>query len=304
MAYDCAIIGGGPAGLNAALVLGRARKRIALFDDSSPRNAVTHASHGFITRDGVTPEEFRRIGYEEVLRYPTVEHLPVKVTEVYRDKESKDIVLRKSSGEKVNARKLILAGGLKEELPNIKGVHQFYGKSLFNCPFCDGWELRDQPLVIVSDQPHVFHTAKLLLNWSKDVTVCTHGADVLTAEQQQLLSSRGIQIVKTPVEAFIGREGKLEYVQLIDGTKIARTGGFIAPTMVPQVQFEDMLGYEMNEQGGIVTDGWGRTSAPGVYAAGDATYVMPAQLVLAAASGSKAAMGVVADCLEEEWPTI
>ncbi|MCC3371952.1 NAD(P)/FAD-dependent oxidoreductase [Cohnella sp. REN36] len=300
MRYDCAIVGGGPAGLNAALVLGRARKRVALLDNSKPRNGVTHASHGFITRDGVQPSEFRRIAYTEVLSYPTVEHIPAEVADIRRVGDG--FVLCTSNGEQVEARRVILAAGLKEALPDIEGLRECYGKSLFNCPFCDGWELRDRPLVIVGEQPGVMHVAKLLLHWSRDVVVCTNGhADMLTEEERRLLATRDIRIIDTPIAAMVGREGHLERVRFADGTEIERSGGFVGPALIPNVRFEEALGYETTPNGGIDTDEWGRTTAAGVYAAGDTAYVMPSQLIYAAASGSKAAMAVMADVTEEEW---
>ncbi|MDO7906138.1 NAD(P)/FAD-dependent oxidoreductase [Paenibacillus sp. JX-17] len=300
MNVDCAIVGGGPAGLNAALVLGRARKQVALFDNSQPRNAVTHASHGFITRDGVKPEEFRRIAYDEVLGYPSVRHWQTEVTEIQRTDSG--FILDTSSGERVLARKLILSGGLKEELPEIKGLRDLYGKSLFNCPFCDGWELRDQPLMIISDNASAaVHKAKLLYNWSRDLVLFTNGHDILSAEQEEMLMSRGIRIVKTPIASLSGNSGMLQGVHFEDGTYMERSGGFIDPKLVPHRRFDQVLGYETAENGGIVTDAMGRTTAAGIYAAGDSSYVMPSQLIYAAASGSKAAMGVVADLLEEDW---
>ncbi|MFD0710886.1 NAD(P)/FAD-dependent oxidoreductase [Paenibacillus sp. GCM10027626] len=299
MTYDCAIVGGGPAGLNAALVLGRARRRVALLDNSRPRNGVTHASHGFLTRDGIQPAEFRRIAYKEVLSYPSVRHWQAEVIDIQRTEHG--FVLRTSSGEYMQARKLILAAGLKEVFPQIDGLRDFYGKSLFNCPFCDGWELRDRPLVVVSDNPGAFHAVKLLLNWSRDVVMCTNGRDILTAEQRQQLAFRGIRIVDTPVAAFTGRNGLLERVHFTDGTHIERRGGFIGPTMLPNARFNEALGYQTAKNGGIVTDAMGRSTVAGVYAAGDSAYVMPSQLIYAAASGSKAAMAVVADLTEEDW---
>ncbi|MFC3746906.1 NAD(P)/FAD-dependent oxidoreductase [Paenibacillus sp. GCM10012306] len=297
--YDCAIVGGGPAGLNAALVLGRARKSVALLDNSQPRNGVTHASHGYLTQDGVTPAEFRRVAYEEVLRYPSVRHLPTEVIDI--QKTDLSFSLSTSSGEPVIARKLILATGMKEVFPEIEGLRDFYGKSLFNCPFCDGWELRDQPLVVVSDNPGVFHKVKLVLGYSQDIVVCTSGHDILNTDQREQLTSRGVSIVDTPVAAFSGREGLLERVHFTDGTIVERRGGFIDPTLLPHARFDKSLGYEIADNGAIVSDETGRTKVAGLYAAGDSAYVMPSQLIYAAASGSKAAMSVVADLMEEDW---
>lgn len=297
MIYDCAIIGGGPAGLNAALVLGRARRSVALIDNNQPRNAVTHASHGFITRDGITPAEFRRIAYEEVLRYPSVNHWQTEVTSV--NKTEYGFEMFTSSGVSVQARKLILATGVKEIFPEIEGFYPLYGKSLFNCPYCDGWELRDQPLVVVSVYPSAFHTAKLLLNWSKDVVLCTNGHATLSVQQQEWLQSKGITVMEQPIGAFIGQNGYLEQVRFADGTHITRTGGFVTPKFVPKVSFGESLGCEMTELGGIRTDEFGRSSVAGLYAAGDASYFMPSQLIYAAADGSRSAIGVNMDLMEE-----
>jgi len=299
MRYDCAIVGGGPAGLNAALVLGRARRSVALFDNGKPRNAVTHASHGFLTRDGIQPAEFRRIAYEEVLSYPSVRHWPAEVADIERTDDG--FVVRASSGEQVQARKIIIAAGLKETLPDIEGVREFYGKGLFNCPFCDGWELRDQPLAIMSNQPGLFHRAKLLLNWSSNLIVCANGGDQLTEEQRQQLAARGVRIIDTPVESFAGRDGRLERVHFTDGTHIEIRGGLIAPVQLPNEKFARALGCETTSSGGIAANEVGKTTAPGVFAAGDSAYVMPSQLIYAAASGSKAAMSVVAELTEENW---
>ncbi|MEK4459109.1 NAD(P)/FAD-dependent oxidoreductase [Paenibacillus sp. FSL R10-2748] len=299
MLYDCAIIGGGPAGLNAALVLGRARRNVALIDNNRPRNAVTHASHGFITRDGVTPAEFRRVAYEEVLRYPSVHHLQTEVVSITKNESGFEVL--DSSGLRVQARKLILATGVKEIFPEIEGFYPLYGKSLFNCPYCDGWELRDQPLVLVSESAAIYHTAKLLLNWSKDLIVCTNGHASLSEEQKERLQSKRIVVMEQPVSAFIGHNGQLEHVRFTDGTQVPRVGGFVSPQFVQSTPFGERLGCERTESGGIKTDEAGRTSIPGVYAAGDSSYFMPSQLIFAAADGSRTAASVNMDLTEEDF---
>lgn len=299
MNYDCVIVGGGPAGLNAALVLGRARRKVAVLDHGQPRNRVTHASHGYLTQDGVTPTEFRRIAYEEVQRYPTVERHEEAVIGI--EKSARGFSLHTRSGQTFETRKLILAYGLKEDLPAIPGLREHYGKSLFNCPFCDGWELRDQPLVVMSTHPAVFHKTKLLLNWTRDIVVCTNGSDALSAEQRGLLAVRNIRVIDTPIAAFEGRDGLLEHVVFVDGTQLERRGGFIDPDMKPHADFQASLGYRKLDNGGIATDAMGRTNIAGLFAAGDSAYVMPSQLIYAAASGSKAAMSVMAELTEEDF---
>ncbi|WP_199621964.1 NAD(P)/FAD-dependent oxidoreductase [Paenibacillus alkalitolerans] len=299
MEYDCAIIGGGPAGLNAALVLGRARRSVALFDNNRPRNAVTHASHGFLTRDGVSPAEFRRIAYEEVLRYPSVAYYRAKVSDVSKLQDGFRIIAE--SGEPIRSRKLLIATGLKEIFPDIPGLTEMYGKSLFHCPYCDGWELRDQPLIVVSESPRVYYMAKLLYNWSRDLVICTNGRSVLTDEQKQVLASRNIIVTEQTVAAFHGSEGKLRQVEFTDGSRIERRGGFVTPQWLPQVVFREELGYEATELGGILTDESGKSSVPGLFAAGEAASGAPSHLIVAAAAGSTAAVAINTELMEEDF---
>ncbi|MGF7031693.1 thioredoxin reductase [Paenibacillus mucilaginosus] len=299
MIYDCAMIGGGPAGLNAALVLGRARRTVALFDNDRPRNKVTHASHGFLTQDGVTPAEFRRIAYQEVLRYPSVEHYPVSIVNVRRLENGFELATE--NGERFQSRKLLITSGLKEVYPAIQGLKELYGRSLFHCPYCDGWELRDQPLIVLSEHPKVFHLAKLVHQWSRDLVVCTNGAAVLTEEQKGVLASRKIIVSEQTVAAFHGSDGKLRQVEFTDGTRLDRTGGFITPAWQPQTDFQEQLGYEATELGGIRTDETGRSSVPGLFAAGEASTGAPSQLILSAAAGSLAAVTINVELMEEAF---
>jgi thioredoxin reductase len=142
---------------------------------------------------------------------------------------------------------------------------------------------------------------KALYNWSKDLVICTNGKQTLSDEQKTHLKSKGIAVEEQPIAALVGQNGQLEYVRLADGTEIPRTGGFATPTLVQSVAFSDELGCEKLEIGGIKTDEWGRTSVPGLYSAGDASYVMPSQLIYAAADGSRAAVGVNMDLTEEQF---
>lgn len=165
MLLDCVVIGGGPAGLNAALVLGRARRIVTVFDEGKPANAVTHESHGFITRDGVNPNDFRTIAHQEIGKYPSVNIQHTQVTGVSRRDSAFEVTTGK--GDVYLARNILLATGLKAILPTIDGIHDYFGKSLFTCPYCDGWELRDKRLVVISEEQDAFHMAQLVRNWSK-----------------------------------------------------------------------------------------------------------------------------------------
>ncbi|MGV3463871.1 MAG: NAD(P)/FAD-dependent oxidoreductase [Heyndrickxia sp.] len=226
MMLDCAIIGGGPAGLNAALVLGRARRKIILFDNSQPRNAVTHESHGFITRDGVSPTEFRVLAHQDIRKYPSVQIKENKIV-VIKQNSNSTFELITHEGETYLTKKLILAMGLKESLPKVNGIRDFYGNSLFSCPYCDGWELKDQPLVLISENKNVMHMAKTIFQWSRDLVVCTNGSKIISEADAQLLRSRGIRIIEERILNLSGTQGKLEKVILEDGTEICRSGGFV-----------------------------------------------------------------------------
>jgi len=301
MDVDCAIIGGGPAGLNAALVLGRARRSVLLFDDNQPRNAVTHESHGFLTRDGIAPSEFRRLAHEELGKYSSVALRRARVTDVRRlqDGEESGFDLDADDGAMAQARTIILATGLRESLPAIPSIRDYYGKSLFSCPYCDGWELRDKPLVVIAeDGQRAFHLAKIVWNWSHDLLLCTNGHAVLSAEQKAVLRRSGIQVVEDAITALDGRDGMLERVVFASHEEIAREGGFVVSALSQASGFGAQLGCELNAQGNMVIDELGRTTVPGVYAAGDAAGMAPAQLVIAAAAGSRAAAAVNTDLTE------
>ncbi|MCT2534760.1 NAD(P)/FAD-dependent oxidoreductase [Aquibacillus koreensis] len=299
MILDCAVIGGGPAGLNATLVLGRSRRKTILFDDNKPRNAVVSASHGFITRDGTDPQEFKRMAHAEISKYPDVR---IEKQRVHRiNKENNLFQVETENGEVYSAKKIILATGFKEVLPDIPRVKEFYGKSLFSCPFCDGWELRDRPLAVITNDPRGLHMAKMVSNWTNDLIIFTNGNKLFSLEEQALLQSYGIRINEKKIATFIGEDGMLHNIQLEDGTTVLREGGFITAEWKQAASFGSTLQYTLNEHGGIETDSWQRTNTEGVFACGDTRMAGPSQLIIAAAEGSMAAMSVNAALIEEKF---
>jgi thioredoxin reductase len=298
--FDCAIIGGGPAGLNAALVLGRARRNTILFDNNNPRNAVTQESHGFITRDGIKPQEFREIAHKDIGKYPSVIYEKQEISSI--TKKDKLFELATSNKGLYQSKTIIISTGLKDVLPEIENISDYYGKSLFNCPYCDGWELRDKSLVvIIEEQIQGFHFVQTVYNWSKDLIVCTNGKFILNSEQKRLIQNKGIKIMENKIRNFEGKNGQMEKIHFEDGDSVIRKGGFVLPQPIQASDFAKKLGCEYNSLGGISVDFYGRTNIHGVYAAGDASIFAPAQLIIAAADGLKAAAGVNRDLIQKEF---
>lgn len=298
MLFDCAIIGGGPAGMNAGLVLGRAKRRVILFDDNKPRNAVTQHSHGFITRDGVTPAEFRALGRAELANYPSVEIQESRVEKVTQRGEVFELLTADSA--RFTVANIILATGLREILPAVENIYAYYGKSLFNCPYCDGWELRDKPLVIIAEtEMAATHLPQILYNWSRDLILCTNGHSILSEEQKAFYAKHGIEVIEEKISGLVGQAGQLEQVVFAKHPPIARAGGFVGVQFQQATSLGADLGCVLDRRGGLVTDEMGRTTVRGVYAAGDNSTVKQAQLIMAAAAGSKAAITLNSDLTEQ-----
>ncbi|MEW6980054.1 NAD(P)/FAD-dependent oxidoreductase [Bacillus pumilus] len=298
MLIDCAIIGGGPAGLNAALVVGRGRNQVIVFDDEQPRNRVTQESHGFITNDGMTPFEIRKAGEADLQTYPNIQMKRSRIVDIQKKEDR--FTLLTHEGDTVESKKIILATGLQDMLPEIKGIHDVYGKTLFSCPFCDGWELKDKALALIAENQRALHMAKLLSNWTKDLIVFTNGQQVLAEKERVLLSAHSIQVIDVPIVSIENDNGQLCSLQLANGERVKREGGFVASDFKQSAPFAEKLGCQMTKNAGIETDILGRTSVSGVFACGD-NLGGPAQLVLAAAAGSQAGMGVIHELVQEAF---
>lgn len=247
--FDSIIVGAGPAGLSSSLTLGRARRKIAVFDNGTNRNRVTHESHGFITRDGIIPQEFKEIGLNELNNYPSVSYFNTTVTEITKDFGNELFIAKTTDGQEFVTEKIILATGIQEVF-SIQSVRNYYGKSLFSCPYCDGWELRDKPLIVMAEtEEHVLHMAKLIYNWSKDLVVITNGVE-LSKEGVQELQKRSIKIKSEPIKNLIGDDGYLQKIEFVSGETIIRSGGFVVPSFYRPNQFAEKLGvkYKKMEQ--------------------------------------------------------
>jgi thioredoxin reductase len=293
LAYDVVVIGGGAAGLSAALVLGRARRRVAVVDAGAPRNAPAAHMQGFLSRDGMSPLELIAAGRDEVQRYG-VELIDDQVLEI-----DPGFSVRLSGGGLLKARRILIATGVNDVLPDIPGAHERWGRDFLHCPYCHGWEVRDQPIGVLATQEGSVQHAQLVRQWSDDVVFFSH-TQTVSATERRKLDARGIAIVDGIVARFLIEDDRLAGIELEDGRVIARTAVFIRPTNHPHADgLLAQLGVEVDEAGFVAVDATGRTSTPGVWAAGNV--VDPrAQVIASADSGNTAAIAINADLVEED----
>lgn len=295
---DVIIIGGGPAGLNAALVLGRARKNVVVIDDETPRNWVTRETHGFVTRDGASPREFRKAAKEQIAAYPSVQFASDTATAITGS--DGDFVVKTTQGASYRTKKILFAVGKKDLPLDINGLTEVYGKSAFVCPYCDGWELRDQSLVIIVSGDKALHMAKVISGWTERYTICTNGSDSLTDEQREELKRHNVTVFNAPIQSINSEEGMVQQVVLNDGTAIPCTGVFFQPKLFTGSELPKAIGCEITESGTVIVDASGKTSVAGVYSAGDAASEMY-QAITAASLGALSAVSINNELNFEKW---
>jgi thioredoxin reductase len=287
--YDCIIVGAGPAGLSAALMLGRSRRRVLVCDGGETRNARSHAIHGYLTRDGTAPGEFLRLARGELERYPSVELRPALVTEADAVPDGFRVTIE--GGARLTGRKLLLATGVVDELPEIEGLDALYGTSVHHCPYCDAWEWRDQPLAAYGRGEAGSGLAIALTTWSGDVVLYTDGPAEISAAHREHLAQAGVELCETPVLRLEGRDGFLERVVLTDGGAFQRRALFFAGGQRQRCRLAEDLGCQFNHRGTVDTGSCEATNVPGLYVAGDAS--KEAQFVIvAAAEGTEAGMAI------------
>ena len=284
--YDVLIVGGGPAGLSAGLQLGRSLRSILICDNNEPRNGPAAEAHGYLTRDSISPGELRRLGREEVAEYGG-EFRDSQVTNVGRDGAGFTSIL--DTGETVTSRKVLLATGVSDNLPNIDGFEEFWGSGVHHCPYCHGYEVRDEPLGVIITSQHMIVYAKIIYNLSEDLVVFTDGQDVFDDESRSMFVNRGIDIETEPITALNGSDGDLESISLADGRNVARHALFYPPPMEQHSDIPERLGLEVNEAGLVETSqsqpGVGFTSVEGLFIAGDASSGAPPAIASAVADG-------------------
>ncbi|MEU8606603.1 NAD(P)/FAD-dependent oxidoreductase [Actinoplanes sp. NPDC048791] len=294
--YDVAIIGGGAAGLSAALVLSRARRKIVVIDAGHPRNASAAHMHGYLSRDGLPPGELLRYGRDEVRHYGG-EILDGTVTDLASDGRG-GFEAGLADGRRISARRLLVTTGLRDDLPDLPGLRERWARDVLHCPYCHGHEVRDRRLGVIGGTAGSAGYAQIVRQWTHDLIYFT-APDTLTAVERSELAARGIGIVEGGIDRLVIDDDQLRGVQLHDGCVVPRDALFVPPRFVPNNRLLTGLGCGVDAAGWATTDATGRTSVAGVWAAGNV--IDPrAQVITAAGAGSAAAIALNADLVDED----
>ena len=300
-AYDVVVVGGGAAGLSGALTLARSRRSVLVIDAGEPRNAPAAGVHGFLTRDGMNPKALLEVGQAEVRGYGG-HVIDGRVTSVSRDVDGFTVNL--AGGRVFSARRLLVTTGLIDELPDVRGLRERWGRDVLHCPYCHGWEVRDQAVGVLGSGARAVHQALLFRQLTSDLVLFTHTAPPLSEEQAEQLAARDIRVVTGIVDSLEIVDDRLTGVHLRDGTRVARQALALMPRFVARSQVMASLGlhsttHPLGMGEFVAADATGLTDVPGVWVAGNVTD-LPAQVVSAAAGGVVAAAAINADLIAQE----
>jgi thioredoxin reductase len=287
--WDVVIAGAGPAGLSAALVLGRACRRVLLCDTGTPRSWASKRMHAYLSRDGVAPDRFRERARREVLAYPDVRFAPLEVTGAARRAGGFDVTL--GDGSRRRARKLLIATGVFDEMPRIPGIDELFGRSVFQCPYCDGWEFRNRRIAVYGRRRRGLEMARAMICWARDIVLCTDGPAGYTAVERRALARNGIRVEERRIERLDGRRGALRAVVFRNGDRLSRDALFFDTPSRGQSTLAQSLGCRFDRTGHVACGEYEATSVPGVFVAGN--IIRDVQLsIVAAAEGARAAFGI------------
>ncbi|WP_312390707.1 NAD(P)/FAD-dependent oxidoreductase [Chryseobacterium sp.] len=291
------IIGGSYAGLSAAMALGRSLRNVLIIDSGKPCNRQTPHSHNFITQDGKTPKEISDLAKEQVLKYKTVTFHEGKVVKIIKNED--DFEVETANGEKFNAKKIILASGVKDMMPDIPGFAECWGISVIHCPYCHGYEVKGKTTGIMANGDMAFDFTKLVFNLTKEVTLCTNGKSALNEEQTEKFNQHKINIIEDEIAEILHKNGQIQKVILKNGKEILLEALYAKIPFEQNINVDD-LGIELNENGFIKVDMMMKTTIPGVFACGDNTTMMRS-VANAVAQGNFAGAVVNKELSEEDF---
>lgn len=283
--YDVIIIGGSYAGLSAAMALGRAIRNVLIIDSGKPCNRQTPHSHNFLTQDGNTPESIARVSKAQVMQYPTIEFMEDQVIRV--EGENDRFTVYNLEGQAFAARKVLFATGIKDLMPEIKGFADCWGISVIHCPYCHGYEYRNEQTGILANGDQAFEFARLINNWTKKLTVFTNGASTINESQREQLLQLNISVIETAVQEIRHTDGFLQELLFGDGSSSKMTALYAKIPFEQHSNIPAKLGCQMTDTGYIQTDDFQKTSIPGIYAAGDNS-TMVRSISMTVGTGTKA----------------
>lgn len=298
---DVVIIGGGAAGLSAGLILGRFRRSVMICDGQHPRNARSTGVHGFFSREGIHPQELLQIGRDQLAPYSTVQMQSQEVIDIIPTDGHFEV--RFQDGTTESARKILFATGVKDILPEIDGIEALWGQGVYHCPYCHGWEVRDQAIAIVANGEMATHFAKLLRALSDALVICTNGVSEISDEDRDQLERLRINVIETPILRLMQRDGQLDGIAFTDGSMLQRHAVFVRSTPQQHSSLPASLGCAMTANGYIQVNELGKTSIDGVFAAGDNTSPLQ-QVIHAASRGAAAAAGINSELAQESFVSV
>lgn len=294
--FDVIIIGGSYAGLSAAMALGRGLRSVLIIDSGLPCNRQTPHSHNFITQDGEKPQLIAEKAKAQVLKYETVKFHPDVAISGKQTANGFEITTQK--GKTFQAKKVIFATGVKDNMPDIKGFSDCWGISVIHCPYCHGYEVRNQETGILANGETAFHYAKLIQNWTKNLTIFTNGKATFTPEQTDIFTKLHIPVIEKEISELNHQNGQVSQIGFTDGTFFKLKVLYARPVFEQHCHIAETLGCELTEQGLIKTDPFQKTTVPGIFACGDSVNQM--RSVAAAVSTGNLAGAMVNNTMIEE----
>lgn len=296
--FDVIIIGGSYAGLSAAMALGRSLRHVLVIDSGKPCNRQTPHSHNFITHDGAPPASIAAEAKEQTLRYETVEFLEDVAASAERTENG--FRVKTESGKEFDGRKLLFACGVLDIMPDIPGFAECWGISVLHCPYCHGYEVRNEPTGILADGDMGFEFVKLIGNWTKDLTLFTNGPSTLSAEQKRKLAQKNVTVVEKEIGELEHESGQIRQIRFRDGSRHSVTAIYARVAFRQHCTIPEELGCALTDQGYLDVNDWQQTSVRGIYAAGDATTMFRA-VSAAVADGTRAGGVLNKEMIDEDF---